>query len=348
MATSGGDDMVLSDVHVDSQATPLRTAGLTAILKADGIRDDYVLCRSEYSIHFPIVQEKESEITEHLHRHTGSEKRGECSAQTEPSIDDDGDSVVMRKNTSMQHTRPMTVAIQHAMSTILDDVGLQVWPSAFLLCNYILSHQTLFMGQLVLELGCGPGLVGVVSTLVRPKTVLCTDIPSVLALCEGNIKENQNIVPADVCCMVRALDWTDDGGCFLPADVAFGWSDSDLRFFDEVDVIIASDVIYDEDLTEAFFRWLHYLLCRQPSAIALVATERRINFSRDLLSIASPAHVHFEECCQQLVNCNCDMHHDAEFRVAQLPLDFPNYCGISRSPHTSITQFSLHGCGLHN
>lgn len=230
------------------------------------------------------------------------------------------------------------------MSTSIHDVGLQVWPGALVLCDYIISKLQEFQGCRLLELGCGPGLVGIIAAVVGVKTVICTDLPEVLSLCQQNFDANQTVFSSSTVCLVHSLDWTSKCGEFLPASSLFGWREEDICAAKLVDFIVASDVVYDENLTESFFRWLHFFLSVNPTAIALVASEKRINFSAQLMAIASPAHEHFEECCQQLVNCNCDMHLGMEFRVVNVPLDFASYSGTPHSPLTTLTQFSIHSC----
>ncbi|XP_065191280.1 methyltransferase-like protein 22 [Sycon ciliatum] len=259
-------------------------------------------------------------------------------------LDDDGDPVLNRR--AARHTEVTTaqqtcIAIEHSMATALKDVGLQVWSSAFLLCDFIIWQRALFRDSTVLELGCGPGLVGIVAAVCRPKAVICTDIADVLPLCKRNIERNQHLYPPGVVTLVKDLNWLNDYGEFSSSPSEFGWNAEHLRLTTHADYLLASDVVYDEDLTEAFFRWLHYLMSSSPTMTAFLATEKRLNFSVDLLEVASPAHAHFEQCMEQLTNCNCDMHRGMEFRAAQIPLEFPCYNMRARSQHMGMIRIVL-------
>ena len=53
---------------------------------------------------------------------------------------------------------------EHAMSTRLCDVGQQVWRGALLLSDFIFHQNSQFTDTVVLELGCGVGLVSIVAS----------------------------------------------------------------------------------------------------------------------------------------------------------------------------------------
>lgn len=62
---------------------------------------------------------------------------------------------------------------EHRISTELNLVGLQVWRSALLLADYILSHPDIFINQTILELGSGVGLTSIVASYLA-KEIICT------------------------------------------------------------------------------------------------------------------------------------------------------------------------------
>lgn len=63
---------------------------------------------------------------------------------------------------------------EHAMSTTLEAVGLQVWRGSLLMADYILYHgDRLLSNAVVLELGAGTGLVSIVAGL-KARHVYCT------------------------------------------------------------------------------------------------------------------------------------------------------------------------------
>lgn len=58
--------------------------------------------------------------------------------------------------------------------------------------------------------------------------------------------------------------------------------------FSRVDLVVASDVAYDPQLTQAFFVCLRLLLlAAPPHAIALVTLERRVNFSASMCDVVA-------------------------------------------------------------
>lgn len=69
------------------------------------------------------------------------------------------------------HT-PLTYT-EHAMSTTLPNVGLQVWRGALLMSDYLLAHSESVEGAIVLELGAGTGLVSLVAAMAAAQ-VFCT------------------------------------------------------------------------------------------------------------------------------------------------------------------------------
>uniref|UniRef100_A0A3B5MAZ0 Uncharacterized protein n=1 Tax=Xiphophorus couchianus TaxID=32473 RepID=A0A3B5MAZ0_9TELE len=128
---------------------------------------------------------------------------------------------------------------EHTMATPLEDVGKQVWRGALLLADFILSEKDTFSGATVLELGAGTGLTSIVMATTA-KTVYCTDVgEDLLRLCHRNVFLNQHMTkPAD-------------------ADLEFSWTEEEVAdLYDNAAFIIATDVCYDDDLTDGLFRTL--------------------------------------------------------------------------------------------
>ena len=71
---------------------------------------------------------------------------------------------------------------EHAMSTPLEDVGLQVWRGALLMADYLVHNPVRFQDSVVLELGAGTGLVSIVAALTA-QTVFCTGMRYTLSCC---------------------------------------------------------------------------------------------------------------------------------------------------------------------
>jgi len=68
------------------------------------------------------------------------------------------------------------------MSTVLKDVGLQVWRGSLLMADYILHNGIQFQGCTVLELGAGVGLVSIVAAL-HASNILCTGLRHLVEVC---------------------------------------------------------------------------------------------------------------------------------------------------------------------
>jgi hypothetical protein len=57
--------------------------------------------------------------------------------------------------------------------------------------------------------------------------------------------------------------------------------------------VLAADCVYDDELTSALVHQLELLLPALPSASAIVAVERRVNFSLEAMRPCAPATEHF-------------------------------------------------------
>ena len=97
-----------------------------------------------------------------------------------------------------------------------------------------MQNRETFAAKRVLELGCGTGLVGIVTAMTTAAAaVTLTDFdPTVLEVAAANLALN---VPHNADHSVKKLDW------FNIASESEGWIGA-------VDMIVASDVVYDPDL----------------------------------------------------------------------------------------------------
>ncbi|TDH65158.1 uncharacterized protein CCR75_000638 [Bremia lactucae] len=85
--------------------------------------------------------------------------------------------------------------------------GASVYDAAIALSLYIADHPHLVKGKRVIELGCGPGLVGIVAAHFEPKHVVITDgDPASVALTRHNIRLND--VSEEICTTDKYL-WGD-------------------------------------------------------------------------------------------------------------------------------------------
>ncbi|ELU12178.1 hypothetical protein CAPTEDRAFT_225008 [Capitella teleta] len=211
-------------------------------------------------------------FTHHITRFHFTFKEDDSSSELEE--DNDGDLVVCRKESK-------TIKIEHTLGTSIEHVGLQIWPGCLLLCDYLLANRDFFTGKSVLELGGGIGLASILCSTLGTKDITCTDVgDEILDLCKHNTRLNRctNID-------VATLDW------FCPGEFVGQVAD--------VQVIIASDVIYDNEMTEAFFNVVHTLMRSSPKVLILTL-EQRINFLTDGLRCACPAYEYFLEAIEEL------------------------------------------------
>ncbi len=115
----------------------------------------------------------------------------------------------------------------------------ELWPSAIALSEYILVNDQLFKGKSVLELGCGIGLTTMALMKTKPHHLLATDYEE-LAL--DNTRNNFEL----------------NGISDLPDLKLLDWRKPDLD--DTFDVIVASDVAYEERFFQPLITLFHLLL----------------------------------------------------------------------------------------
>ncbi|XP_053195266.1 methyltransferase-like protein 22 isoform X2 [Scomber japonicus] len=222
-----------------------------------------------------------------------------------------------------------TIRIEHTMATPLEDVGKQIWRGAFLLADFIFSKPFMFKGATVLELGAGTGLTSIIMATIA-KTVYCTDVgEDLLSMCKRNVILNSHLMePSGGEVKVRQLDWLQHDLC-TDADMEFSWTEEEVvEVYNNTSFIIASDVCYDDDLTDGLFRTL-YRLCNNflHNCTILISIEKRMNFTLRHLNVSCKAYDHFSHCLAQLqdrVDGKCS------FRVEQLPSDFPQFLSYER------------------
>lgn len=305
-------ELVLSDVHRDVYHPAESTAD----------KSKTVLSRFYFVIKLDDQGEKE--------------KRGGCSSH----LDEDGDLIIAKRQ---ERTTTEVITIEHMMSTEVSRVGLQVWMASFLLCDFIISNSSLFTSQYILELGSGTGISSILLASLDVAGVFCTDTGNdVLMQCNTNISHNghmtgrksENVASEALSkVIVRELDWTQDA---LNQDCQnlFHWRKSDLELLRKVSVIIAADVVYDNDLTDAFFKTLTRLMKDYNIRWAFLALEKRINFSLDELDVSSFAHDHFLDCLEILKETE-------EFDCQQLETSFPKCFDYTRTKELELWQITF-------
>ncbi|XP_053936145.1 methyltransferase-like protein 22 [Cuculus canorus] len=214
------------------------------------------------------------------------------------------------------------VKIEHTMATPLEDVGKQVWRAAFLLADYILFKRDTFNCCSVLELGGGTGITSIIMATVA-KRVYCTDVgEDLLAMCEKNIALNKQLMePGGGEVKVKTLDWLKDEFCTDP-EAPYSWSEEEIAdLHDHCTVIMAADVFYDDDLTDALFRTLYRITHNlRNSCTVYLALEKRLNFTLRHMDVTCEAYSHFRNTLNDLENLQ-----DRKMKYTVEPIK-PDFC----------------------
>nr|CAG4647349.1 EOG090X0C5G [Megafenestra aurita] len=198
--------------------------------------------------------------------------------------DDDGDLVVQRKDFSPD----LTLSIMHYVNTSLELVGLQVWRGALLLADYLLhlatdniSKSRINHDDAVIELGAGTGFTSIVAGMAAGQ-VVSTDIAmgNILSLIDTNIKQNSRWIKAQM--NVKELNFYDSD-----------YSVELTHLIENSTFVIAADVVYHDDLTDAFILTLKRLMNIGRQKIALIALEKRFVFTLSDLDVGAPCYEYF-------------------------------------------------------
>ncbi|XP_008255913.1 methyltransferase-like protein 22 isoform X4 [Oryctolagus cuniculus] len=123
-----------------------------------------------------------------------------------------------------------------------------------------------------------------------------------LSMCQRNIALNSHLAaPGGGTVKVKELDWLKDDLCTDP-EVPFSWSEEDVcDLYAHTTVLLAAEVFYDDDLTDALFKTLSRLAHRFHNACtAILAVEKRLNFTLRHLDVTCEAYDHFRASLQAL------------------------------------------------
>lgn len=195
------------------------------------------------------------------------------------------------------------ISLESFRSSSRDLVGLQLWRGAFVLAEYILHSE--IKGQNVLELAAGTGFTSLVAAL-SAKNVICTDIDhgNILPLIRSNFEYNSKVTKAN--CQVTELDFFKDD-----------WKIKLAKDIKNTQLVIAADVIYNEEITRAFFQTLEYLMDHVTHNLRiLIALEKRL-WTDEGGGIVAPSYAVFKQCLE-------DLQSKKSIQVDQKPLNFPH------------------------
>ncbi|XP_035728352.1 methyltransferase-like protein 22 isoform X2 [Vespa mandarinia] len=202
--------------------------------------------------------------------------------------------------------------IEHNISTELQMVGLQVWRGALLLADYILSNPDLFKEKIIMELGSGVGLTSIVASFLA-KEIICTDINlgEILKLVKRNFMRNISYVKCKY--HIEELNFLN-----------LKWSKSLEEKVNMTEIFIASDVIYDDVITNGFVITLEKLLSKEVLKTAYIALEKRHVFTVANMETVAPMYEEFLRCIQR---------RNLNWNIEYVKIDFPRFFKYERIQH---------------
>ncbi|XP_055380097.1 methyltransferase-like protein 22 [Condylostylus longicornis] len=211
-----------------------------------------------------------------------------------------------RNNENKTHN---VIEIEYSRESTLDLVGLQIWRGALLLADYLFHHRNELCDKQVLELGAGVGLTSIAAAMYAMR-VICTDVNlgGILKLIQDNVNRNRKITKNAV--KVLELNFEKKVHC----------SEVEV-YIRRTDIFLAADVIYFDNLTDAFVATLDRVLARskKPGAVAYVALEKRSAFSTDTDAIP-PSFQYFLDKSSKM-----------KWNIENIKLDFPQYFEYDRN-----------------
>ncbi|NWI18824.1 MET22 protein, partial [Crypturellus soui] len=229
-----------------------------------------------------------------------------------------------------EHICSDVIKIEHTMATPLEDVGKQVWRGAFLLADYILSKWDMFRCCTVLELGGGTGITSIIMGTVA-KRVYCTDVgEDLLAMCERNVALNKHLIDQGSNeIKVKELDWMQADFC-TDLEAPYSWSEAEIAdLHDHCTVVMAADVFYDDDLTDALFRMLYRITHNlKNSCTVYLSIEKRLNFTLRHMDVTCEAYSHFRNTLNDLENLQDGK---MKYTVEPIKLDFCQFLIYERT-----------------
>lgn len=193
---------------------------------------------------------------------------------TEESELHDGESMTQLQKHYLRSINS-TVVIRQLPSKGL---SFQLWPAATTLvtlldgCNlsnsplsptlYSLTNDSNGRPLNILELGSGTGLLGISAAVTLGAKVTVTDLPHVIPNLQFNVDANAAVLAAN-------------GGVINVAPLRWGEEEDVKLIGNEFDLILASDVVYHDNLYEPLLQTLNWLLGGKEKKVFVMAHLRR-------------------------------------------------------------------------
>jgi predicted nicotinamide N-methyase len=204
------------------------------------------------------------------------------------------------------------LSIEHGEHSSTSDTGLAVWDGALILSKFLEFELTAsaLTGAAVLDLGAGCGVTSIVAAALGAR-VSATDLPYSLPLLRRNVDSNAELLAAaGGSVAVDTLDWL--------ATAADGAN----KLLANVDVVLAADVIWDEELVEPMLRTVERALAGSSVAGASSTSIRpTVPFAPE----RSPESC----CCCKLLDAQ---EHSAEAAQLASEMGLDDLCGAPISP----------------
>ena len=228
----------------------------------------------------------------------------------------------------------------------ISTVGLQLWSGGFLLGDFLLHlsllPEPLFKGEIVLEIGSGVGLIAVLcgQPIVGCRCFLATDLASHGIL--ETLSRNVSRFVADLSLVrVLPLDLLDSDHPLLGGTKDIWDADTIRLFKNSCRYIIASDIIYKDDVTFALVSHLVHLLT--PNRVLFLAMEKRVQFTLADLEEKIPARDYFLDTIEAFNVQYAETERPAPRISAEL-IDIqglPQYFNYTRTPELELWKIEV-------
>ncbi|KAL9274609.1 Methyltransferase-like protein [Drosera capensis] len=247
--------------------------------------------------------------------------------------DEDGDLIVSRRSRVSGEYGGVT--IQHSIMSSIPKVGLQIWHAELVLADFVLHKlfsSSEFDGIIAIELGSGTGLVGILLARAAKLVFITDHDDDILNNCANNVQLNMELVGKHSSVHVRELDWQKS---WPPADTKcdyrsrYSWTSSEIENVNRASLLLAADVIYSDDLTDAFFSTVEKLMSQGSQKVLYLALEKRYNFTLDDVDVVANGYSHFRSYLR-----------DDESEAAEDSVSSPRFVG-ERLDLASIPQYVL-------